>query len=59
MQGDLIEMSGTMSGGGKPRSGRMSFLPSNLADLVEMNDQNKIYTQEDLEKVMNELKDVK
>lgn len=48
-----------MSGGGKPRSGRMSFLPSNLTDEVEMNDSNKIYTQDDLEKVMNELKDVK
>ena len=52
-------MSGTMSGGGKPRSGRMSFLPSNLTDEIEMNDSNKIYTQDDLEKVMNELKDVK
>ncbi len=52
-------MSGTMSGGGKPRSGRMSFLSSNLTDEVEMNDSNKIYTQDDLEKVMNELKDVK
>ena len=44
MQGELIEMSGTMSGGGKPRSGRMSFLPSNPAEQVEMNDPNKIYT---------------
>jgi hypothetical protein len=59
MHGDLIEMSGTMSGGGKPRSGRMSFLPTNFADEVEMSDSNKIYTKDDLDKVMNELKDVK
>ena len=55
MHGDLIEMSGTMSGGGKPKSGRMSFLPSSHADEVMMSDENKIYTKEDLDMVTKKL----
>jgi hypothetical protein len=51
MQGDLIEMSGTMSGGGKPRTGRMAFLPTSHEDAMIAEEINMIYTQEDLVKV--------
>jgi structural maintenance of chromosome 4 len=51
LQGDLIEASGTMSGGGKPRSGRMGFTE-------EGGEINAFYTEEDLNQINSELNKV-
>jgi hypothetical protein len=61
MKGEIIEISGTMSGGGRPRSGKMAILPKYDDDVVmqEPDLPTAFYSSEDLDRAIAELQKTK